>query len=217
MGAAKRSTTGGREAARLETAPSEKLSNGASARMDVKDFIKAAELDDVLIQVVFRRSRYRMVSILHEAETKVRTLSSEDLSSLTDRFKLEESSGRRGSRTLSSKDITATLIEDELKAIFANSVKGSNGRTDSSDSRPTFPIANAVGRATLSAALGLATKVTIGAQAFMEAASETFEGDSSSSAATNTGGTSMKSKGRSTSFKSLYKAAGVDSDDENDG
>jgi hypothetical protein len=76
---------------------------------------------------------------------------------------------------------------------------------------------NEIGRATLSAALGLATKVTIGAQAFMEAASETFEGDSSSSAATNTGGTSMKSKGRSTSFKSLYKAAGVDSDDENDG
>jgi hypothetical protein len=86
-----------------------------------------------------------MVSLMHEAETKYRTLSMND--NMNDLGISEKNispdndyydSMKRKPR-LSSKDITATLIEEELKSAFTN-------LRASEPSRPTFPIANAVGK-----------------------------------------------------------------------
>ena len=134
------------------TNPADKASNNTNAKMDLHDFVRAVELDDILIQVIFRRTRYKMVSLFQEAEQKVRTQSEEDsqkngsffteetVSTKEDPNMLrDESISRKSMRNrLSSKDVTANLIEEELKGLL------SNLRT--SESRPAFPIANAVGK-----------------------------------------------------------------------
>lgn len=175
-----------------------------------------------------------MVSLMHEAENKFRTLSMNDSEFTMSEKKLatenDYDSMKRRSR-LSSKDITATLIEEELKSAFTNS-------RSSETARPTFPIANAVGksyandfiiilfhssmsffligRATLSAALGLATKVAVGTQALMEATYETFDGadDPNAQHNSNYGASRSQSLAKASSSKGLHALAGVDSDDE---
>jgi hypothetical protein len=66
-----------------------------------------------------------------------------------------------------------------------------------------------IGRATLSAAFGLAAKVAVGTQALMEATYETFESEDNSPAARNR----SQSK-NTTSMRGVQALAGVDSDDE---
>lgn len=129
-------------------------SAAGSLRMDFQDFRRAVELDDVLLQAVFRKSRYRVMSLLKEAETRLVT-GSGDASEAHDR---ESSNSNRNSRRRgSSKDIATMLFEEELKEALRAVSDNSN--------KPKFPIANAVGRATFSAAMNIAR----GAQALLDA------------------------------------------------
>ncbi len=118
--------------------------SSSNNRMDLSDFIRAVELDDVLIQVVFRKTRYKMVSLFQAAENRVRTYSEEDNAYNSGRER--DSNGnnnsnyamRKSKSRMSSKDITADLIEQELKIVFDNL------RASEANNRPTFPLANAV-------------------------------------------------------------------------
>jgi hypothetical protein len=89
-----------------------------------------------------------MVSLLHEAENKFRSLSVSDLEKLNNnnngdskKIDPDEFDSLKRKQRLSSKDITASLIEDELKSAL-------NTSRMSEPSRPTFPIASAVGKRT---------------------------------------------------------------------
>lgn len=183
-----------------------------------------------------------MVSILHEAESKMRTLSMSEMETQSEKnsrpkaASSEDIDMMKRKPRLSSKDITAELIEEELKSALNIS------RASETAARPTFPIANAVGkhgllsllasltllslssgRATLNAALGLATKVAIGTQALMEATYETFEAEeaspnnrttSTSKLTPSTSSSRLSSTNKSSSMKGIQALAGVDSDDE---
>jgi serine/threonine protein kinase len=113
-------------------------SAAAGGRMDFADFCKAVEFDDILLQALFRKSRFRVMNILQEVETRVR---SEQLPSLPEEAdddvapRHRSSSNGRGR----SREIAAALIEVELRA--AMQVKADTS------TRAAFPIANAVGRA----------------------------------------------------------------------
>jgi serine/threonine protein kinase len=112
-------------------------SAASGGRMDFTDFCKAIEFDDILLQALFRKSRYRVMNILQEVETRVR---SEQLPSLPEETEDEVSPRRRSSSNGRgrSREIAAALIEEELRAAM---------QVKADASRASFPIANAVGRA----------------------------------------------------------------------
>lgn len=126
-------------------------------KMDVNDFVKACEMDDVLIQVLLYRSRNSMAELVKKAEQK-----------------MSDSSSSGNIHRQKSIDATSSLLEEELiTALKALTV----------ESKPHFPIANAVGRATLSAAIGYAANFTMGARVVLEAAYEGMEGFESATTA----------------------------------
>jgi hypothetical protein len=282
------------EKQQLPTTTNSNISS-VSHRMDVNDFMKAADLDDILIQVIFKKTRFKMLHLFHEAEIQSRNFLLEELredeeederdevDTVADtsdttgegrqsrresrresgrNFRISSTAGGAGEEEgsssfkrkhrMSSKDITASMIEEELKIVL-NNVKQQH-----ETSRPAFPIANAVGklaavlsdcpsfffsyfflsfflcyflgRATLSAAMGLAAKVAIGTQALMEATYENFESEEASqssksrgasvtspslspAALVNTTNGNSATKQRA-SIKGVTALAGVDSDDE---
>jgi len=124
-----------------------------TAKMDINDFIMANQLDDVLVQVLLRKPQARLLELIKKAEKK-----SEERSSSS-------------SASSSTTEYASSVLEAELIAAL-NSAK--------EESRATFPIANAVGRATFNAALDLAAKVTKGAQSVLQGLTEHLEGGSSS-------------------------------------
>jgi serine/threonine protein kinase len=146
-------TSGSRKSVTGASAPGEQSSDkdGAAAaaaggRMDFADFCRAVEFDDVLLQAIFRKSRYRVMNIIQEVESRVRS-QSQKLPSMPedgdeDATPRRSSSNGRGR----SREIAAALIEEEIRVAI---------QAKSDDSKRSFPIANAVGRAIG----GLAAKV----------------------------------------------------------
>lgn len=212
--------------------PSSSANINNNLRMDFQDFVRAVELDDVLIQALFRRPRTKLVNLMSTAEQQARDNIQEIINNnggsrnASDDRTLDrgntlsnENASSKNIKRLSS-DIMTSVIEGEFRNAF-NQMK-----TSESTKRPAFPIANAVGRATISAAIGLAAKVTSGAQAFMEATTyETMDEESTNNPDninnnannTNRNSSSTKSLSRRSSrnsssfFKSKQE---IDSDDE---
>jgi len=109
-----------------------------SCKMDVQDFIRACEIDDVLIQVLLYRPRSRLSELFRKAYIDANDSDPNKIS----------------------------VLECELLTALQSA----------STEKQKFPIAKAVGRATLSAAFGLAAKVTQGAQVLIDATYEGIEG-----------------------------------------
>lgn len=125
---------------------------GASVnKMDVKDFMRAVELDDIFIQAIFRKSRSKIMNLMKKAESKYMSqLPAESTVLSPANLKANDaSSKRKGGESdkltresrVNSADITTAVIEEELRAAF-NQLKTS----DNKPSKPAFPIANAVGK-----------------------------------------------------------------------
>lgn len=118
------------------------------AKMDVRDFIRACEIDDSLIQVLLYRPRARLSHLCRLTQVAEEDTCTSNQSSLPRR--------RSASIALEREFIKAMQLSEQEKT--------------------SFPIAKAVGRATLYAAFGLAAKVTQGAQQLMEITYEGMEG-----------------------------------------
>jgi hypothetical protein len=58
------------------------LKINTKARMNFEDFVQAVEMDDILIQVIFRRTRYWLASICQKVDTEIKQLSTKELSEL---------------------------------------------------------------------------------------------------------------------------------------
>ena len=82
--------------------------------------------------------------------------------------KAQDNSNMNESRVRSK---SLEVLETELSAAL---------KAAAIEAKPSFPIANAVGRATLSAAIGLAASVSKGTKQLMEATYEGMEGGDSS-------------------------------------
>lgn len=133
-------------AAGLNTSPvtstftSPRRNSMSHQKMDIHDFIKACQLDDVLVQVLLSRHRSAISHLFHDTqnEAQARVLQEEE----------------------STSNVFVTLLEEK----FYNAFNVSSG----DKSTLSFPIANAVGRATLSAVFDVASKVTQGVNQFMD-------------------------------------------------
>ena len=130
-------------------------SPGASAsahRMDVTAFIQAAELDDVLIQAILTKPRRSLGDLIKRATQPQPSVAADETSS-------PSSSSSSSSSTSEAARTYAHLIEKELATVL---------KTADEDAKAKFPIAAAIGRASIGAAVGLVTNITLGAQAILE-------------------------------------------------
>eukprot|EP01039_Chlorochromonas_danica_P000439 gene439-473_t len=132
-------------------------SAGNAARMDFNDFKKAVELDDILLQVIFRRSRARMMELMRAAENKYRQVLEEHVEVVNSQW----SSGSGSDKVSDAKILRPPSREICKQKVFEDELKHALGPLKTSETTPkkSYPIASAVGRATF-AALGLAAKVT---------------------------------------------------------
>jgi len=105
-------------------------------RMDFAMFKAAVELDDVFVQVIFRRPIRAMQQLVKKIESNI-TVSSE----LTSK---------------SSNSDYATLIKHELESLL----KSKCTEKDINTPKKSFPIAKAIGRATMSAATNLVQSIS---------------------------------------------------------
>jgi len=106
--------------------------------MDVNAFIQAAELDDVLVQVILTKPRgslgdfIRRVALASQCET---------------------------SSSNTAVKMYSEIIEKELGSVL---------KAADENSKAKFPIAAAIGRASIGAAVGLVTNITLGAKSLIE-------------------------------------------------
>lgn len=100
-------------------------------RMDVKDFMKACELDDVLVQVLLHRPRIHIAELATKAQSRIQSLAS-TTSASSSSSSVDASLFRQRSI-----ELTSSLLEEELITALKNSA---------TESKPAFPIANAVGK-----------------------------------------------------------------------
>ena len=112
-------------------------------------------MDDVFIQVLLHRPRIHIAELMKKAQHQIQSM---DPISDGDLYRQR------------SLQVTTSLLEEELILAL---------KAIPQESKPTFPLANAVGRATLSAAIRLATTATLGAQVLLEATKEISEGGES--------------------------------------
>jgi len=139
-----------------------------TAKMDFSDFVRAVEMDDVLLQVFLRRKRRKFHEIIQSAKLKKR-LSGCKTSSLS-----SQSTDENGEQDRCGVEELSAVMEETIKEAF-KSLRVS----DSGAMAAVFPVASAVGRATLSAAYGLA----MGAQLLIDATYEVMADDSDAVAA----------------------------------
>jgi hypothetical protein len=126
---------------------SEASTNSSSAKMDVRDFIRACDIDDALVHVLLYRPRARLSHLFKQSE-----------------------SHHQDSESPNSAEIRRRSSSNVLENEFLKALRSVD------QEKTSFPIAKAVTRATLSAAFGLAAKVTQGAQQLIEATYEGMEG-----------------------------------------
>jgi len=110
---------------------------GVNQKMDVKMFIKAAELDDVLLQAIWRRPRGCLRELMQNARTKA------------------AAGGYKKS--------VAEVIEEELLAVLEPAMNSSKGSADTPGGRRNRNVSG-IGAALGRAAMGLAGKIVEGAQ-----------------------------------------------------
>jgi len=132
------------------------MASSGTSKMDINDFMEACHMDDVLVQAVLRKPRQRFLELLDKLQV-ARTDSPEPY-------------GNGGERTTElhaamGHGIDTSALEQELIAALALVEK---------ESKSSFPLANAVKRATLHAAFELAASVTVGAQNLINGLSETM-------------------------------------------
>jgi serine/threonine protein kinase len=154
------------------------------ARMDVNDFIRALEIDDVLIQIILHKPRGRLLQILEQSEMNNQTDKNElgcideDDEDRSSEFEhnnnntnnLPQPPGSSNSPTRKQKIEKPSfhkLLEEELIEAL---------KDFKPLEKPSFPIANAIRNSTASALLGLATKTFTGAQLIVEATKEISDG-----------------------------------------
>lgn len=116
-------------------------------KMSVKDFMKVAELDDVLIQVVLRRARHGLAKIIR----KVEKLKDEQVATQpTAKISLFNMGNKSNNNKSNKQSVVLREFEIELDEALKAVPK---------QVKPTFPIANAVRRATGGAILGLVNNI----------------------------------------------------------
>jgi len=115
--------------------------------MDVNAFIQAAELDDVLIQVILTKPRRSLGDFIRRVAASSHVV------------------GESSDPPTSAVQMYSHYIEKELAGAL---------KTADDDAKATFPIAAAIGRASIGAAVGLVTNLTLGAKTFIEGLQEDY-------------------------------------------
>ena len=117
-------------------------------KMSIKDFMKAAELDDVLIQVVLRRARHGLAKIVRKVEVqRDEPVPQQPSSNISTMFSMGKNSSK--TQTRKSSNVLRELekeLDEALKAV-------------PKQTKPAFPIANSVRRAAGGAILGLVSNI----------------------------------------------------------
>jgi len=117
-------------------------------KMSIKDFMKVAELDDVLIQVVLRRARHGLAKIIRKVEVqKEEPAPQQQSSNISTMFSMGKNSSKPQARRSST---VLREIEKELDEALKALPK---------QTKPAFPIANSVRRAAGGAILGLVSNI----------------------------------------------------------
>jgi len=120
-------------------------------KMSVKDFMKIAELDDVLIQVVLRRARHGLAKIIRKVEKqKDEQVAPQSTAKISSIFNMGSKNNNNNKQTNNKQSNVLREFEIELD----EALKGVPKQV-----KPTFPIANAVRRATGGAILGLVNNI----------------------------------------------------------
>jgi hypothetical protein len=108
--------------------------------MDADDFIRAAELDDVLVQVLLLRNRMKV--------TRLFNTSKEENEGGRDRNGIKDGSSGLESGSVRPKELKSEILERHISAALEGCSlgpgSGSSGAGTSSH-RSSFPIASAVG------------------------------------------------------------------------
>jgi hypothetical protein len=106
----------------------------------------------VLIQAILTKPRRSLGDLIKRATQPQPSVAADETSS-------PSSSSSSSSSTSEAARTYAHLIEKELATVL---------KTADEDAKAKFPIAAAIGRASIGAAVGLVTNITLGAQAILE-------------------------------------------------
>ena len=130
---------------------------------------RACEIDDVLIQVLLFRPRTRIAELVKKASNFSVITETLIASNSTNNTPITASDGTSAKEMQSRQRTTSnSILEDELIRVL---------QTNTSPIKPSFPIANAVGRAAFGLASNVANNITRGAQHLLEATYENMEVD----------------------------------------
>ena len=127
--------------------PPPSASKAQTARMDVSEFVRCAEFDDVLVQAILRRPRSGFLALVNKAKD-------------ADRASL----GGGGGSSEMGTTVPPSALEEEL----VNALRSAKEDAASFSAPSAFPIASAVARGTLS--------VMSGVQGVMNAAGHALDG-----------------------------------------
>ena len=140
--------------------------------MDFADFCKGAEVDDVLVQALFRQARLKLHRLVKTAESRYfleqesiyREKARDNSASATDELSVDKAE-------TAASEIAAALLEAELLEPFARLQRQEAALQQRYE---TYPVARSLRLATESAIFGLQRTINRGVQSLIEARNETL-------------------------------------------